>query len=66
MNDGTCWNCGHKHAQHTIAGGCSYAREGERCDCARYEDGEYNGEQRKRDTYTLSDRRRLSVRRDRR
>ncbi|MDT5294280.1 MAG: hypothetical protein QOJ76_1160 [Acidobacteriota bacterium] len=49
---------------HTIAGGCSFALAGgERCDCPKYEDSEYNGEQRKRDTYTLSDRRRLSLRR---
>jgi hypothetical protein len=49
---------------HTIAGGCSFAPGGEqRCDCPRYEDSEYYGEQRKRDTYTLSDRRRLSQRR---
>jgi len=64
MNDRTCWNCGHLHEQHTIAGGCSFAREGEHCDCRVYEDGEYNGEQRKRDTYTYSDRRRLNLRRD--
>ncbi|MBA3242063.1 MAG: hypothetical protein H0T60_12620 [Acidobacteria bacterium] len=64
MNDRTCWNCGHLHEQHTIAGGCSFAREGEHCDCRAYEDGEYNGEQRKRDTYTYSDRRRLNLRRD--
>jgi hypothetical protein len=52
---------------HTIAGGCSFAREGgERCDCPRYEDSEYFGEQRKRDMYTLSDRRRLNLRRARR
>jgi hypothetical protein len=51
-------------AYHTIAGGCSFAPEGaERCDCPRYEDSEYYGEQRKRDTYTLSDRRRLTLRR---
>lgn len=64
MNDRTCWNCGHLHEQHTIAGGCAFAREGEHCDCRTYEDGEYNGEQRKRDTYTYSDRRRLNLRRD--
>jgi hypothetical protein len=51
------------HEYHTIAGGCSFARDGERCDCPRYEDSEYFGEQRKRDTYTLSDRRRLNLRR---
>lgn len=67
MNDKSCWNCGHSQEQHTIAGGCSLAGEdGERCDCPRYEDSEYYGEQRKRDTYTLSDRRRLSLRRARR
>jgi hypothetical protein len=64
VNDRVCWNCGHLHEYHTIAGGCSFAREGgERCDCPRYEDSEYYGEQRKRDTYTLSDRRRLNLRR---
>ena len=67
MNDRVCWNCGHSQGHHTIAGGCSFAREGgEPCDCPRYEDGEYSGEQRKRDTYTLSDRRRLSLRRGKR
>ena len=67
MNDRACWNCGHLHEYHTIAGGCSFARVGgERCDCPRYEDSEYYGEQRKRDTYTLSDRRRLNLRRARR
>ncbi|MET0648571.1 MAG: hypothetical protein ABW208_18320 [Pyrinomonadaceae bacterium] len=60
MNDRSCWNCGHLQEHHTIAGGCSFAAEGaERCDCPRYEDSEYEGEQRKRDTYTLSDRRRI-------
>jgi hypothetical protein len=64
VNDRVCWNCGHSQEQHKIAGGCSFAAEGgERCDCPRYEDSEYYGEQRKRDTYTLSDRRRLSLRR---
>ena len=49
VNDRTCWNCGHLQEYHTIAGGCSFAREGgERCDCPRYEDSEYFGEQRKR------------------
>ena len=67
VNDRVCWNCGHLQGHHTIAGGCSFAAEGaERCDCPRYEDSEYDGEQRKRDTYTLSDRRRLSLRRTRR
>ena len=67
MNDRVCWNCGHLHEYHTIAGGCSFARAGgERCDCPRYEDSEYYGEQRKRDMYTLSDRRRLSLGRTRR
>ena len=64
MDERVCWNCGHLHEYHTIAGGCSFAREGEgRCDCPRYEDSEYYGEQRKRDMYTLSDRRRLQARR---
>ena len=65
MNDRFCWNCGHFHAYHTIEGGCSFrpgGESGERCDCPRYEDSEYFGEQRKRDLYTLSDRRRLSMR----
>jgi hypothetical protein len=67
VNDRSCWNCGHLHEYHTIAGGCSFARVGgERCDCPRYEDSEYEGEQRKRDTYTLSDRRRLAPGRARR
>ncbi|MDT7808038.1 MAG: hypothetical protein QOJ70_1851 [Acidobacteriota bacterium] len=66
VNDRVCWNCGHLQEYHTIAGGCSFAPEGSgRCDCPKYEDSEYNGEQRKRDTYTLSDRRRLSLRRRR-
>ena len=64
VNDRSCWNCGHAQGDHTIAGGCSFAPGGEeRCDCPRYEDSEYYGEQRKRDTYTLSDRRRLQLRR---
>ena len=66
MNDRTCWNCGHTQEHHTIDGGCSFEREGVRCDCPRYEDSDYHGQQRKRDTYTLSDRRRLTHRRDRR
>jgi hypothetical protein len=67
VNDRSCWNCGHLHEYHTIAGGCSFAGEGkERCDCPRYEDSEYYGEQRKRDTYTLSDRRRIGQGRPRR
>jgi hypothetical protein len=67
VNDRSCWNCGHSQERHTIAGGCSFAPEGgERCDCPRYEDSEYSGEQRKRDTYTLSDRRRLTLRKGRR
>lgn len=61
MNERLCWNCGHYQGQHTIAGGCSHARGDERCDCPRYEDGEYLGEQRKRDTYTNSDMRRLAT-----
>lgn len=63
MNERVCWNCGHLQQHHTIAGGCSFAPGGERCDCPRYEDGDYFGEQRKRDMYTLSDRRRLNLRR---
>jgi hypothetical protein len=67
VNERVCWNCGHLQEHHTIAGGCSFAREGgERCDCPRYEDSEYHGEQRKRDTYTLSDRRRIGQGRPRR
>jgi hypothetical protein len=67
VNDRVCWNCGHLQEYHTIVGGCSFAREGgEPCDCPRYEDSEYSGEQRKRDTYTLSDRRRLELRKGRR
>jgi hypothetical protein len=67
VNDRSCWNCGHSHEYHTIAGGCSFAGEGEgRCDCPRYEDSEYYGEQRKRDMYTLSDRRRIGQGRPRR
>lgn len=66
MNDKTCWNCGHLHERHTIAGGCSVERDGLRCDCPIYEDSDYNGEQRKRDTYTVSDRRRLNLGRVRR
>jgi hypothetical protein len=63
MNDRTCWNCGHQQEYHTIAGGCSFTDNGEPCDCHAYEDSEYQGEQHKRDTYTLSDRRRLNIRR---
>jgi hypothetical protein len=67
VNDRSCWNCGHRQEHHTIAGGCSFAGEGgERCDCPRYEDSEYYGEQRKRDTHTLSDRRRIGQGRPRR
>jgi hypothetical protein len=67
VNDRTCWNCGHSQEYHTIAGGCSAAPEGAaRCDCPRYEDSEYYGQQRKRDMYTLSDRRRLGQRKGRR
>ena len=64
MNDRACWNCGHSHGLHTIDGGCSFTREGERCDCPTYEDGEYLGQQRKRDTYTNSDRRRAGAKRN--
>lgn len=65
VNDRVCWNCGHLQEHHTIAGGCS-GEGAERCDCPRFEDSEYYGEQRKRDTYTLSDHRRLSLRRGKR
>jgi len=65
-DDRTCWNAGIRRVPHH-RGRCSFAPEGaERCDCPRYEDSEYYGEQRKRDTYTLSDRRRLGLRREKR
>lgn len=61
MDDKTCWNCGHSFEHHlNIDGGCAYEADGARCDCAGYEDAEYAGHQRKRDLYTVSDRRRLS------
>ncbi len=60
MNNRTCWNCGHLQEQHKIEGGCAFMQGAERCDCPAYEDSEYKGEQRKRDTYTYSDHRRLS------
>lgn len=63
MNERTCWNCGHPQTGHTVAGGCSTKIGGEKCDCSLYEDSEYMGEQRKRDTYRLSDMRRLNQRR---
>jgi hypothetical protein len=63
VNDRSCWNCGHAQGRHTFEGGCSVEVEGARCVCPRYEDGEYYGQQRKRDTYRLSDMRRLGQRR---
>jgi hypothetical protein len=62
MDENFCWNCGHAFDHHRkIDGGCAYGGgEVERCDCPGYEDAEYSGHQRKRDLYTLSDRRRLS------
>ncbi len=61
MSERLCWNCGHTFEYHSrIDGGCSYGADAERCDCPGYEDAEYIGHQRKRDLYTLSDRRRLS------
>lgn len=62
MSERFCWNCGHSQDLHAREEGCSFRRgEGdERCDCPRYEDGDYLGENRKRDLYTLSDRRRLT------
>ena len=59
MNERFCWNCGHPQASHTREGGCSFGRDANACDCPVYEDSQYLGEQRKRDTYTYSDRRRL-------
>jgi hypothetical protein len=66
MNEKVCWSCGHPYEHHTIEGGCNYEGANEHCDCVRYEDAEYLGEQRKRDIYTVSDRRRLNMRRNRR
>ncbi|HEV2706609.1 MAG TPA: hypothetical protein VGV59_11835 [Pyrinomonadaceae bacterium] len=66
MNERVCWNCGHFQEQHTIEGGCSFKVGEERCDCPRYEDSEYSGEQRKRDMYRHSDPRRLTAARRRR
>lgn len=64
MNERVCWNCGHLYEHHTAAGGvCSFRAGDESCDCPRYEDSEYFGRQKKRDIYTLSDRRRLTARR---
>lgn len=63
MNDRSCWNCGHAQERHTNAGGCSYEGGGQKCDCPIYEDSEYRGEQRKRDTYKYSDMRRFGQRR---
>ncbi|HEX8853714.1 MAG TPA: hypothetical protein VF754_09520 [Pyrinomonadaceae bacterium] len=66
MNERICWNCGHFQEQHTTDGGCSFAVGEERCDCPRYEDSEYSGEQRKRDMYRNSDPRRQTAARRRR
>lgn len=64
MADNLCWNCGHSFEHHSrIEGSCTFEGAAGRCDCAAYEDAEYLGHQRKRDLYTLSDRRRLSARR---
>ena len=61
MSDRLCWNCGHSFEYHSrIEGACKYGGPVGRCDCTAYEDAEYSGHQRKRDLYTLSDRRRLS------
>ncbi len=61
MSERLCWNCGHAFEYHNrIEGGCTH--EGG-CDCEQYEDGQYLGHQRKRDLYTVSDRRRLPARR---
>ncbi|MEA3013004.1 MAG: hypothetical protein QOD42_1549 [Sphingomonadales bacterium] len=62
MRDRFCWHCGHTQPLHTYAGGCSFAPPPAGCDCPRYEDGEFYGQQLKRDTHTLSDRRRLGLR----
>ena len=66
VNSRICWNCGHDRGHHTFKGDCAFVREGVICDCPRYEDGEFLGHQRKRDLYTLSDRRRLGQQRVRR
>lgn len=64
MNERVCWNCGHLYEHHTTQGGvCTFGVGEERCDCTGYEDSEYLGKQKKRDLYTLSDRRRLTSRR---
>lgn len=63
MDDRLCWNCGHAFEHHLrIDGGCANEGGAGRCECTGYEDAEYSGHQRKRDTYTVSDRRRLSKR----
>ena len=64
MDDRLCWNCGHAFEHHlNIDGGCANVGAAGRCDCTGYEDAEYSGHQRKRDLYTVSDRRRSSSRR---
>ena len=60
MSDRLCWNCGHSFEHHRqIEGVCTFGGNEGRCDCTEYEDAEQIGHQRKRDLYTLSDRRRL-------
>lgn len=64
MADNLCWNCGHSFQYHNKLGGaCTFEGGAGRCDCTGYEDAQYLGHQMKRDTQTLSDRRRLSARR---
>ena len=65
MSDKFCWNCSHSFEHHRhIEGICNFFSDEEgACGCTQYEDAEYLGHQRKRDLYTLSDRRRLSARR---
>ncbi|HEX5706613.1 MAG TPA: hypothetical protein VFX96_04925 [Pyrinomonadaceae bacterium] len=63
MDERACWNCGHLYEMHKFEGGCAVRDGEERCDCPGYEDAEYLGRQKKRDIYTLSDRRRLTARR---
>lgn len=68
MSDRFCWNCSHSFNYHNrIEGACTFGDDSDdsaaRCDCEQYEDAEHLGHQRKRDLYTLSDRRRLKARR---
>ena len=61
MDDQLCWNCGHSFEHHNrIEGRCTFGGEAAGCDCEGYEDAEQLGHQRKRDLYTVSDRRRLT------